>query len=34
VNAFYQKSVVYAAHIHITKISNIIVNLLSKPIEK
>ena len=29
VNAFCQKSLVYAAHIQITKMSNIIVNLLS-----
>jgi len=29
VNAFCQKSLVYAAHIEITKISNIIVNLLT-----
>jgi len=27
-NAFYQKSLVYAAHIQITKIPNIIVNVL------
>jgi len=29
VNAFCQKSLVYAAHMQVTKISNIIVNLLS-----
>ena len=29
VNAFCQKSVVYAAHIQMTKVSNIIVNLSS-----